>query len=81
MRLHLVIVRRMLGQEDWRRNLGESARGVIDRFHGIWNCKILQETPSEATLSFETEKPEWPLGLDATFKDDGVTLVYAELCD
>ena len=81
MRKHLVIVTRRPGPETLVGDLGKSAGLVLERIPGVWNCKLVKDTAGEATLSFETEKAERPLGLDAKLNDRGIMLIYAELCD
>ncbi|ALN78569.1 hypothetical protein [Lysobacter antibioticus] len=81
MKKHLVVVKRRQGQETSVGDLGELARCALERIPGVWNCKLLKGAPGEATLSFETEKPELPHWLDAKLADRGMALDYAELCD
>ncbi|WP_408952064.1 hypothetical protein [Lysobacter sp. Hz 25] len=60
---------------------GNLALAAMNRVPDVWNCRILEETSIEATLSFETEKGEWPEELEWTLKDYGMTLIHAEVSD
>jgi hypothetical protein len=81
MRNNLVVVTRSPDQEPSAGNLGESARRALDFVAGIIDFRVLQETPSEATHRFETERAGWPLGLDLAPNDRGATSVYTRRCD
>jgi len=81
MRRHLIIATRISGAASANVTAGNLALAAISRVPHVWNCKVVEETSIETTLSFETEKGEWPEELEWTLKDYGMTLIYAEVSD
>ena len=78
---HLLMLTTVSGRASSVDVVSDLARRAMARVPEVRNFRVERQTEQEATVSFETDRSDWPGRLVPELKSSGLVLIYAELSD